>query len=49
VRRLDDTYWTGAGIYLEPGLASPTPFAAQAPVSIKNTDELVNFVQRAKA
>jgi polar amino acid transport system substrate-binding protein len=49
IQDIDGTWFIGAGTYLAPGAVTLTPVIPSAPASIRTRDELVNYVQEAKA
>jgi polar amino acid transport system substrate-binding protein len=46
---IDGTWFIGAGTYLAPGTVTPAPVSSSVPVPIRTSDELVKYVQEAKA
>jgi signal transduction histidine kinase len=46
---IDGTWFIGAGTYLAPGPVTPAPVASPTPFSIRTRDDLVKYVQNAKA
>jgi polar amino acid transport system substrate-binding protein len=46
---IDGTWFIGAGTYRAPGAVTPAPVALTTPSSIRTRDDLVKYVQNAKA